>query len=544
MRWSPEKIEHVCRTLIPNYDPWDNAEGFYFDHAEAQRTIEFIEQCLCLTNSKWLGMPFLLQDWQGAIVGNLFGWKRRDDDTRRYRKCLLFTAMKSGKTELAAAICNALLFIDGEPSPEIVTAAGNADQATKIFNAAKTMVETGTYFEDISEIFQRSILCPPNRGVLKVINASAKTKFGGNIFAACVDELHVHPDGDLVDVLERSMRTRRQPLLLYTTTAGDNPESIAGEVYFYGCQVRDKVHSDPEFLPVIFEVPLKADISDPANWKLAQPNLGVTVPIAEYERDYREALAIPRKMRVFRQLGLNQWVESAQSWLSPNDWRACADPSWTDPPDGATCYGGLDVSAVQDTTAIALTFPDGDRLRVLPFIFLPKDTAAGRARRQKRDKAPYSLWGEQGHIILTEGNCIDHDAVADKIIETAERWDLRELQIDPHNATAISTRLIAAGINVVSVRQGHSLNEAAKMTEKLVLSRKLVHPGNPAFTWQVANTAVETDRRDNVILNKQRSASRIDSVVAMVMAVNSAKFGAGLNPETETTNYELITLDW
>src|SRR5258706_4717637 len=244
MKWTPDNLEEVCHTLIPGYDPWRDGEGFHFDHAAALRIIDFFEECLCFTNAKWLGQPFILQPWQAALIGNLFGWKR-PDGTRRYRKCLLFTAMKSGKTEIAAGIGDALLFIDGEQSPEIVTAAGNADQATKIFNAASLMVTEEPELANRATVFRRSIECTSNGGILKVINAAAKTKFGGNLHGALIDELHVHPDGDLVDVLERSMRARTQPLVLFTTTAGDNPESIAGEVYDYACKVRDGLIIDP-----------------------------------------------------------------------------------------------------------------------------------------------------------------------------------------------------------------------------------------------------------------------------------------------------------
>src|SRR5438270_10754070 len=108
MQWDRTNTEEVCRTMIPGYNPWDNADGFTFDHDAALRIINFFAECLTFTVGRWAGTPFHLQLWQAAIVGNLFGW-RRADGIRRYRKCLLFTARKSGKTELAAGIANALL---------------------------------------------------------------------------------------------------------------------------------------------------------------------------------------------------------------------------------------------------------------------------------------------------------------------------------------------------------------------------------------------------------------------------------------------------
>src|SRR4051794_15571782 len=119
MDWTHEKIEDACRRLIPGYDAWACADGYYFDHAEAKRIIDFAHEMCVFTNSKWAQTPVILQPWQVAFLGNLFGWRAIADQTRRYRKALLFCAKKQGKTELAAMIANFLLFCDGEPAPEI-----------------------------------------------------------------------------------------------------------------------------------------------------------------------------------------------------------------------------------------------------------------------------------------------------------------------------------------------------------------------------------------------------------------------------------------
>jgi phage terminase large subunit-like protein len=71
------------------------------------------------------------------------------------------------------------------------------------------------------------------------------------------------------------------------------------------------------------------------------------------------------------------------------------------------------------------------------------------------------------------------------------------------------------------------LSEAAKETERLVLTKKLSHPDNPCLNWQISNAATKTDDRDNVWLDKRRSSSRIDAAVAAVMAINAFKFGKG-----------------
>jgi phage terminase large subunit-like protein len=541
-----DELRTYCRTLIPGYNPFDTVGDYWFDDVAALRAVEFFHECLTFTNGKWAGQPFVLQPWQQAIVGNIFGWKR-PNGTRRYRKCLLFTARKSGKTEIAAGIASKLLFCDGELAPEIVSAAGNAEQAAKVFEAARNMVANEPELTRRANLFKRCIECVTNNGTYRVINAAAKTKHGGNLHAALIDELHVLPDAALVDVLETSMRARTQPLVLYTTTAGDDLETIAGEVYDYGTKVRDRIIIDDEFLPVIYECPRDGNISDPANWKLAQPNLGITVPIEEYEKDYAKALEIPRYMHVFKQLSLNQWVEAASAFLAIDQWRACGAEYTLDSLKGKPAFLGIDLSSTQDTTAVVAVVKSEGKCYAIPRIFLPRENAGGMFRRQKRDKAPYVSWINQGHIIATEGNSIDYDAVFDEIMKLAAILDIREVQMDPFNASGLAERLTKAGLTVTLCRQGWSLNQPTKELERMVLSGELIHGNQPAFTWQISSAVVRTDTRENIWLDKSKSTRRIDSAVALVMAINGAKFGlgregAGTDESYYTNNPELIVV--
>jgi phage terminase large subunit-like protein len=539
-RWDQARVEAVCRSGIPHYDPWASAGDFFFDAEAALRAILFFELVLTFSTARWAGKPFLLADWQAAIVGNLFGWKR-PDGTRRYRKCLIFTARKSGKTELAAGISLLLLFIDGEPAPEIVTAAGNAEQARRIFKAASAMVSAAAALKRRAGCFKNAIECHANSGVMKVINSEAKTKHGDNLHAALIDELHVHKDADLVEVLETSTLARAQPLIIYTTTAGTDPESIAGEVYDYACRVRDGVIDDREFLPVIYEIPKTASVEDPANWKMAQPNLDLTVPSSKYASTLAEAKASPRKMQMFRQLLCNQWTESAESLFPLEDWKACALPiadcqlpieELLQRFKGRKATLGIDLSSTTDTTAVVACIEiDGGNLLVAPFIFIPRDNAEGRFRRQKRDKAPYLSWIASRFITATEGNAVDYEVVERKIDELAALLNIVEIQADPYNASGLLERLINKGMVVTTIRQGWSLSQATKEAERMMLKRKLLHPGNPAFTWQVNNCAGKTDDNDNVWPCKKRSTGRIDAAVSMIESINAMLFGKGKEGE-------------
>lgn len=546
MELTPQIIEKCCRELLPGYDAWHNAEAFYFDHDRALHACEFFQQVLRLTTGRWSGDSWPLQPWQVAVIGSIHGWRRKSDRLRRWRRVLLTTARKSSKSHVAAGLALYHLFAEPIADPSIVVAAGSAEQASIIYGIAAKMVELEPQLAKRSEVMARAIRkLTGGGGSMRFINLAAGTKHGTNESMVILDELHVIEDPELADVLETSMRSREAPLSVYTTTAGSDPTAMWAEVFDYADKVRTRVVDDAEFLPCMWQAGEKDDIKDPATWRKAQPNLGVSVSEDEYRRDLQKALEVPRYLPVFKQLSLNLPSESFAAWIPFDVWRRCAGP--VDPPAGATAYAGCDLASTQDTTAFVLAFPVDDRVFAKPFVFLPRDNVGGLFRRQKRDKAPYQAWADQGHLVLTPGNVIDFNAVAETIIEQSKRYDIREVQMDPHAASSIADKLTSAGISVCYVRQGWSLSEACKCTEALIHSQKLVHPDSPVMNWQMSNAVVHVDRQENIWLDKAKSnRSRIDCAAALVMAINSARFGAGKAAADEDHYYarnpELIVL--
>jgi len=123
--WGDAAIEHVCRTTVPDYDPWASAgAGQRFEVALARRAIAFFHDMLVFVEGERAGEPFDLEPWQAAIVGNLFGWIDVTTGHRRFREAFVFVGRKNGKTALAAGIALYLLLCDGEPGGQVVIVQG------------------------------------------------------------------------------------------------------------------------------------------------------------------------------------------------------------------------------------------------------------------------------------------------------------------------------------------------------------------------------------------------------------------------------------
>ena len=368
-------------------------------------------------------------------------------------------------------------------------------------------------------VFLNNIVVEATGSELKVVSAEAYTKHGVNAHGVIIDELHAQPNRELVDVLTTSTGARRQPLIIYITTADFDRESICNEKYDYACKVRDGIIADPAFLPVIYEAQRDDDWTSPAVWARANPNLGVSVSREYLERECRRAQETPTYENTFKRLHLNLRTQQDVRWLSIEAWDACGDePVDESALDGQACFAGLDLSTTTDVSALALVFPDSDgTVAVVSRFWIPGDNAE---KRERRDRVPYQTWCRQGLIDMTPGNVIDYDRIRSAINELGQRFDIREIAIDPWNSTQLALQLQGDGFEVVTFGQGfRDMTAPTKELEKLVISGKLHHGGHPVLRWMASNVAVETDAAGNLKPSKKKSTERIDGVVATIMAL-------------------------
>ena len=471
--------------LIPGYDPeLTAAPGDWFDANAAQHTIDFIEVVIKHAKGAKAGEPFVLEPWQHAVTGCLFGWKR-SDGTRRYRECLLYVGKKNGKSAWAAAIILYMLTQDHELGAEIYSAAASRDQAALIFAHCVGMVKQDKDLGSILTMYghkggsvMRSIVHDSEMSAYKCLSADANTADGSSPHLSVIDEVHRHKSPELADVLHKSTAARRQPLTLYTTTADYNRESLCNTILKRARAVRDnpgdpsKPGHDSAFLPVIYECSKDDDWKDEDVWRKANPNLGVTIPVEFLRRECQKAKETPSELNNFLRLHLNIVTDADEAFILSDAWDACRDETCTHNLEGRECFAGLDASSTRDVTALALLFPfeDGTYATEMHY-WIPADNAK---IREDRDQVPYRTWGRQGHINMTEGNIIDHDAIRVKINALEDKYNIKEIAIDRHDTTQLRTQLMGDGFEVVPFGQGFlSMTSPTKELEVLVVSKRL-----------------------------------------------------------------------
>lgn len=491
---------------------------YHFDELRAKRAVSFVEtQCVHM-KGEWAGKPLTLMDWQKEIVGNIFGWVD-DQGMRRYQKVFLFMPRKNAKTTLIAALAHLLLFVDGEKGAEIYVAAADKEQARIAFAVCKHMVKENPVMRERSEVLKDTISLKDDPSFIRVISSDADTKHGYNAHGVIIDELHAHAKQDLTDVLVTSTGSRRQPLIMFMTTAGAGRSGVCWEEYQYAKKVRDGVITDDRYYPIIYEADPDDDPFNPDTWRKANPGLGVTIKESYIESSAHKAKTTPSFYNTFLQLHLNQWVNAQSAWISNEDFQKC-NLAIIDPGQlaGRECYGGLDLASVSDTTGFVLEFPDEKTgiTTILKWCWVPHDRAIDGTQKGEYD---YLSQIRVGAMHSTPGNATDYEYVKRVILDCCDLYDVRQINYDSWNSSQLVIDLTGQGVPMNKFGQGYrSLSAPMKEIERLIMSEKINHGGDPVLSWQMSNVRVVRDPAGNIKPTKQDSKKKVDLVFAWIMA--------------------------
>ena len=507
--------------------------GAYFNAREADRAVKFFRY-LKHSQGPLAGQRFELTPEQVWVVREAFGWYRADGK-RLYRTVYIEVGRGNGKSQLGAGIAGKLLFADGELNPEVVGAASDRRQATKIcLNRLKAMVRSSPDLTGRADILQREIRAKAtigeivSEGFYEATSSDVASAWGGSPHGLIVDELHTQPNRDLWDALVTGMGKRLQPMAWALTTAGWDRESLAWEMHELTRQVQESEVRQDHFLGVVWAAPEEADWTDPETWRLANPMLeaeegsGVTVSgapaaisIAYLKDECEKAKAIPAFQNTFRTMYLSQWVGQETRFIPINVWDRCNEkPAATK----RVAFGGLDLASTTDLAAFVVVSMRDGKVDVEPHFWAP---AEGLRERMRRDKVPYDVWAREGMLTLTPGATIRHEAIRQVVNEAATTYNLKDVGYDRWNSSELVTNLVDDGVEMVDVGQGMaSMSAPTKELLRLVLDEKIRHGGNPVLRWMVNNTAATVDAAGNVKPDKKKSASRIDGVVATIIAID------------------------
>lgn len=548
--------ESLLREL-PGYNPFLQSRDCWFRADVAETVIEYIQAEIVHAEGELAGKPFTLSRWQQAYFANLFGWARKDGvgrTTRRYRESLLYVPRKNGKTPMIAALGLMVLDIDDEFGQQDYISAASAEQAAKLFNHAKVMVEMNERLAQKFRIFGgpsgtghvKSIFDRRTNSALQVISGKPRGKHGQVPHLVIMDELHEQPNRVLYDTLQTGFASmnRRQPLFISMTTFGESTTGIWYEVYQRAKRVvandGDPAQPgyDPAFLPALYELPLEedgkpVDWRDPKNWERSNPNYGVSVNPEYLAGEVRKIDENPALESRFRRWHLNQPVRGATRWLSVSDWDACPKLDLA-ALKGKSPIAGLDLASTDDLVALVLVWRVDGLFHIKPHFW----ATTKKIHQRSATGIPYPLWVQHGWLRECPGDWIDYDQVFQESVVLMKEHRCTKVVYDPAQASMMAQAFQGKNYALVRFGQTHkNYNEACKLLGMFLADKKvpkIVHDGNPVMRWCVENVVLDQQKKriqteeggklvesevSYCMPSKGASAEKIDGVVGALMAI-------------------------
>lgn len=573
-------VRNACRRHLDDL----KREDIQFSVEHAHRAIRFLETKLRLSEGQFEGRAFKCQPAQDFIMGSIFGWLRLDG-TRRFRRAYIEQGKGNGKSPLAGGIGLYGLMADGEAGAEIYSAGATKEQAGILFRDAVKMVDKSP---DLDKRLKRSggpgreynlAYLQKSSFFRPVSRETKKTGSGPRPHFALIDELHEHPDGGIIEMLERGFKFRRQPLLFMITNSGSDRNSVCWHEHEWATQVAAGNRDAPTDTTYLGEnLGIAADatfsyvcgldkdddpLNDPTCWIKANPLMDITITEEYLAGVVAQAKSLPSKQNGILRLHFCVWTDADAAWMS----REVVEPLMQEfnPADhrGQDIYLGLDLSQNRDITAMAAVVHTGDiELEAVDKngetiivkkptfdawieAWTPGDTMKARS---ERDKIPYDIWSREGHINAPPGENISFRHVAQTMVDYDREYNIRMCAYDRYAFRRFEESTTELGLSLPFVEHPQGGTKKGKPTPDMEAAAKqygkvaegLWFPGslrlledamlegrirmkkNPVLISAIMSAVTEEDRWDNKWLAKQKSINKIDAAVALVMAFGAA----------------------
>ena len=523
-RW----IKLACKRHLDNVlESEGNPLYAYEFNAEKANHICMFAEKLPHVKGKWAratGKDRLikLSPWQVFCLAVLFGWLRRGDGLRRFRKAYICVPRKNGKSVLAAIVGLYLFAVDREPGAEVFSGAGTEKQAWEIFGPARKMVERTPAFRQKFgiQVNAKSLMMPREGSKFEPIIGTPGD--GSSPSCALIDEYHEHKTDALYDTMVTGMGAREHPLAFIITTAGSN---IAGPCYAHELDVKrvlEGIEQDEESFALIYGVDDESEWNTDAGIYKANPNIDVSV-FADYLRSQVQgALRSPRKQNTIKQKHFNIWTSGADGWMSMSLWNKAGNESLSmDDFKADECWDGLDLASKVDIASRVRIYRRNENGAEHYYCFgrhyVPESVM------DDDEKKHYHEWVRGGYLIATDGNVIDHTQILDDIKADVRLGQLQDTGYDQYNGTMLATLATEDGIPMTEVPQTTKyLSEPMKWITALLEDGRFHHDNNPAMNWMVSNVTAKEDRNENLFPRKEVPEQKIDGAVAMITAMASA----------------------
>jgi phage terminase large subunit-like protein len=521
--------------------------GCVFIEEIGQYVVNWIESNCVLYEGDLAGTPMFIDDWQYELIMQSFGWQWFDAEweirragagwLRRFKVLSGWVPKKNAKSPTLASIGLYLFAGDGEQGQKCFSLATTRDQALISHTHALNFVRqsdslssrckidaTSSTIYDSWTNSKYSILCGDKGGL-----TTSKEGINGSLV---IDETHVVTQA-IMHVVKRAGISRRQPLQVQLSTAGENTAGYGFEQAQYG-RLNLKAASegrqfDFRFLHQEYAIPQDTSIDalrDPTKIedfiRLSNPTLGRIVRMTEAKEDWQKSCHSDTELIKFAMYRLNQWNTGGGAFIAGSDWSRCAKKFTLDEVKDYPCVVGVDMSSIRDMTALVIVWAIPKIIQIprnpfdlkeglvdveinIPHV-LPSFWVPQRSLKSYEDHLDIPDLARRKQLRISETATIKPEVIAEQIAWIDSKFIVRGVASDMAYSRALSARL--AGVHGWDVTGEDSrfflipqtfqgIGPAVQQLAGCILEKELVHANNEVLNWQLGNIVMIEDTNGN-----------------------------------------------
>lgn len=520
----------ACKRTLDDFkkSKKDPKYPYYFDEEAGNKIIDFA-QGTKQYEGEWKGKNLILEPWQKHILISVYGWKKKDTKTRRYRKAYIQVGRKAGKSTLISTLLLYDLLLT--PGAQVYAACTKKDTAKIIYNHCKQSILQNEALKKRLKIYNSTsrIVNETKAGFLECLPAEPDKMDGLNPSTCCIDEVASMKNYNIVKRLQSGMGTRPEGLIFEISSASDDMTSVGAqelkqiEAILEGVDRTDEAES---FFGIVYQIDKDDDWRDESNYIKANPSLGKTVSVEFLHNQRLEAERNPSLEGEFRTRNLGCFISPVTAWIQPKIWAKVIENAKAHKLDLSKPFfslGAVDLSKRIDLTAFTVCiYQDGYYYLKHKFYF-PEESMKEKITH---DNELWRHWVDQGYLTATPGRVINYQILFNDILEARDKYHLNSVLFDPYNSTSLINDL-ESEVELVEINQSMKfLSPFIKSSEELIYQSKIVDD-NPVSAWQFNNAEVYRDPNDNLKIVKQNndrnSTKRVDGVVTSCMCIGRIK---------------------
>ena len=531
-------------SLIENPD-------MYYDDEAVNGFIDYCEKELTLTDGTDLHLLDTFKVWAEQIFGwyyfvdrNIYdpkanggkgGFVLKTVKKRLTTKQYLIVARGAAKSMYASCIQSYFLNVDTSTTHQITTSP-TMKQAEEVMSPLRTAItrSRGPLFKFLTEgsiqnttgsRAHRVKLASTKKGIenfltgsiLEIRPMSINKLQGLRPKVATVDEwLSGDIREDVVGAIEQGASKLDDYLILAISSEGTVRNGSGDTIKMELSNILKGEYLAPHVSIWYYKLDSIEEVSDPAMWIKANPNLGRTVTYDVYHLDVERAEKAPasRNDILAKRFGIP--MEGYTYFFTYEETLTHQQRDFWQMP----CSLGVDLSQGDDFCAFTFLFPFSNYsfgVKTVSYITSLTLMKLPGAMRHK-----YEQFISEGSLHVLEGTVLDMMEVYDDLDQLimANNYDVRCIGFDPYNAKEFITRWESENgpYGIQKVIQG-AKTESVPLGELKILSeeRKLIFD-QELMSFAMGNAVTLEDTNGNRKLLKKRSEEKIDNVSALLDA--------------------------